>query len=626
MRLGQTTMCGICGIFNFLSGAPVDADRLNLGAKALVHRGPDDQGLYVDQELGLGNRRLSIIDLAGGHQPLANEDESLWITLNGEIYNYRELRVPLEGRGHRFRTATDTEVILHLYEERGVDCLGELRGMFAFALWDRNRRRLFLARDRLGVKPVFYRISSRGLTFASELRSLRALAPEAWETDPQAIYDFFALRYVPAPRTLYRDVHKLLPGHYLLADSRGVETRCYWDVPSGEDAALSEEELAGQTLDCMREAVRLRLIADVPLGAFLSGGTDSSAVVSLMAELGARPLRTFSVGFDERGASELPYARLVAQKYETEHQEIIVRAGDVAEDLPKLISLRDEPVAEPTDVALYRLALLAARSVKVALAGEGGDELFAGYLKYAAEGLAPWTSALPQALLGALARQLPYGARRMQLAMDTLALRDPAERAASWFASFSRLEREALFSRKFLDQVDADHPAKIFREVLEKDPARSSLKRMIYADIKIWLPDNLLLRGDHMTMAASLEERVPLLDHRLVELAARIPSRMLVRRFRTKAFYRRMLRGQLPREILQRPKVGFTVPVGKWFRTALRPMVEDLLLSPQARTREYFNAANVERFVREHLEGVRDRQKQLWALLNFELWQRNAAG
>jgi len=260
----------------------------------------------------------------------------------------------------------------------------------------------------------------------------------------------------------------------------------------------------------------------------------------------------------------------------------------------------------------------------VALAGEGGDELFAGYPKYAAEGLAPLVSALPQALLAVLVRRLPYGARRVQLALETLALRDPSDRAACWFASFSRPERETLFSPGFLAQVDAGHPTATFREYYENDPARSHLKRLLYADLKMWLPDNLLLRGDHMTMAASLEERVPLLDHRLVELAARIPSRMLVRRFRPKAFYRRMLRGKLPAEVLQRPKVGFTVPVGAWFRTALRPMVEDLLLSPQARTRDYFNVSNVERFVHEHLGGIRDRQKQLWALLNFELWQRNA--
>ncbi|MGH9374917.1 MAG: asparagine synthase (glutamine-hydrolyzing) [Terriglobia bacterium] len=614
-------MCGICGIFNYSSGAPVDADRLGAATQALAHRGPDDQGLYIDRELGLGNRRLSIIDLAGGHQPLSNEDESLWITLNGEIYNYRELRAQLEARGHRFRTATDTEAILHLYEEHGLECLQELRGMFAFALWDSKQRRLFLARDRLGVKPLFYRISPQGFTFASELRALRALRPEAWERDPQAIYDFFAFRYVPAPRTHYRDVHKLLPGHYLLVDSKGAQTRCYWDVPLGEDAALSETELAHQTLDCLREAVKLRLAADVPIGAFLSGGTDSSAIVSLMAELGARPLRTFSVGFDGPAASELPYARLVAQKYSTEHQEIIVRAVDVAEDLPKLISLRDEPIAEPSDVALYRLALLAARSVKVALAGEGGDELFAGYPKYAAEGFAGWTRALPLTIINALSRHLPYGARRAQLALETLALRDPAERAAAWFVSFSRLEREALFNREFLAEVDAEHPTHVFREALERNPARSRLKRLLYADLKIWLPDNLLLRGDHMTMAASLEERVPLLDHRLVELAARIPDQMLVGRLRTKTFYRRMLSGQIPAEVLQRPKAGFTVPVDRWFRTTLRPMVEDLLLSP--RVRDYFNAANVERFVHEHLEGVRDRRKQIWALLNFELWRRN---
>lgn len=615
-------MCGICGIFNFASQAPADVIRLKRGTDAMAHRGPDDEGFYIDCELGLGNRRLSIIDLPGGHQPLGNEDGSLWITFNGEIYNYRDLRSELASRGHQFRTASDTEVILHLYEERGVDCLNDLRGMFAFALWDSRQRRLFLARDRLGIKPLFYRISPEGLCFASELKALRRVTAGDFEADPQAVYDFFAFRYIPAPNTLYRGVLKLLPGHYLLADSQAVHTAPYWDVPVEAETQRSQGNLAEEMLACLRESVRLRLISDVPLGVFLSGGTDSSAVTALMAEAGARPLRTFSVGFEEPGYSELPYARLVAKRYETEHHELVVRAQDIQEDLPRLIALREEPLAEPTDVALYRVARLAAESVKVVLAGEGGDELFAGYPKYTANKLSAVISHLPGGLAQKIAGLLPYRQRRARLALESLSIPDEAARSVAWFASFSFAERQALFSRDFLDQIDVDHPAKIFAEYLRRSSVRSRLKRLLYADLKVWLPDNLLLRGDQMTMAASIEERVPLLDHKLVELAARIPDRLLVRGFQTKTFFRKALGEYLPPEAVRRPKVGFAVPVGPWFRGPLKTMAGDLLLSPQSRAHEYFNRLSVEHLVQEHFRGVRDRQKELWALVNFELWRR----
>jgi len=328
-------MCGICGIFNFKSREPVARDVLKLATDAMAHRGPDDEGFHLDGELGLGNRRLSIIDLPGGHQPLSNEDGTIWITFNGEIYNYRELRIGLESRGHRFRTSTDTEAIVHLYEDHDLGCLDYLRGMFAFAVWDSRRRRLLLARDRLGIKPLFYRLEPHRLLFASELRALRTLASTAFEVDPQSVYDFFGFRYIPAPRTLYRGVEKLLPGHSLVADANGVRTSAYWDIPGEEDASRCAGEWAEAVMELLRESVQLRLIADVPLGVFLSGGTDSSALVALMAELGARPLRTFSVGFDEAGYSELPYARQVAQQFATEHHELVVQPGDLATDLPR---------------------------------------------------------------------------------------------------------------------------------------------------------------------------------------------------------------------------------------------------------------------------------------------------
>lgn len=616
-------MCGICGIFNFGTQAPANRALLERATDAMAHRGPDDEGLYIDRELGLGNRRLSIIDLSGGHQPLSNEDQTIWITFNGEIYNYRELHPELLAHGHQFRTSSDTEAIVHLYEEHGLACLDHLRGMFAFALWDSRQRRLLIARDRLGVKPLYYRQERGRLVFASELRALRELCEQPIEVDPQSVYDFFGFRYIPAPHTFYRGVEKLLPGHFLVADSKGIHTKAYWDISAEEEEPASVDALAQEVLEHLRESVRLRLISDVPLGAFLSGGTDSSAVVALMAELGARPLKTFSVGFDEPGYSELAFARRVAERYKTEHHELVVTAQDMADELPRLVAFRDEPVAEPTDVALYKISKLASRSVKVVLAGEGGDELFAGYPKYAADRLSGIVSAVPQNVTRAIVRWLPYRQRRAKLALEALSIKDEAERSATWFASFSRQEREALFAPDFRAHVDIAHPAHIFQQTLEKVSDRSPLKRMLYADLKIWLPDNLLLRGDQMTMAASIEERVPFLDHKFVELAARIPSRLLTRGFQTKVLLRRALQPYLSPETLRRRKVGFTVPIGPWFRKDLKSMVGDLVLSPNARTLGYFNKTSMEKFVREHFDGVRDRHKQLWALVNFELWARS---
>jgi asparagine synthase (glutamine-hydrolysing) len=625
-------MCGIAGIFNFGTQAPADREALARATAAMVHRGPDDEGFYFDGAVGLGNRRLSIIDLPGGHQPISNEDGTVWITFNGEIYNYRDLQQDLKSRGHQFRTASDTETVVHLYEENGIDSLGRLRGMFAFALWDRRARRLLLARDRIGVKPLFYRASAGSLTFASELRALAELQDAAtgpFEVDPQAVYDFFGFRYIPGPNTFYKGVFKLLPGHYLVADSSGARTVSWWDVPAGElrdCSAAATARIEDEVIEHLRESVRLRLIADVPIGIFLSGGVDSSAVLALAAGLGAHPLRTFSVGFDESAYSELPAARRAAEAFGAEHHELVVRPKDLGEELEHLIGFRHEPIAEPTDVALYRISRLAARSVKVVLAGEGGDELFAGYPKYAADRLAGLVSALPAELTRSLAGLLPYSGRRLRLAIETLSIRDEAERSATWFASFNSEERQALFAPGFLAAVDPGHPARVLAGYLERarerSPNAAPVKRLLYADLKLWLPDNLLLRGDQMTMAASIEERVPFLDHELVELAARIPGSLLARGFRTKALLKSALKPYLDPEILGRRKVGFKVPVGEWFRKSLRPMIADLLLSPEALARGYFDRRAIEQFVREHLDGVRDRQKQLWALLNFELWQR----
>src|ERR1019366_9080563 len=408
-------MCGICGIYNFGTGEPTDPVALERAASAMTHRGPDGEGFHIDGQMGLANRRLSIIDLPGGHQPMSNEDDSIWITFNGEIYNYGELRQELLTRGHQFRTHSDTETIIHLYEEYDLAFLDHLRGMFALAIWDGRKRRLLLARDRLGVKPLFYRQEPGRLVFASELRALRELMGRRLEIEPQSVYDFFGFRYIAAPRTLYRGVEKLLPGHYLLADLKGVHSHAYWDIPAEEEVSRSAEDIAAEIVDHLRESVRLRLISDVPLGVFLSGGTDSSAVVAFMAELRARPVRTFWVGFDDPEYSDPPYPRAVPRRYATEHQELVVKPEHLSDELPRLVAARDEPVAEPTDVALYLIARLASKSVKVVLAGEGGDELFAGYPKYAADRLSGLVSALPQEITKALIHWLPYRQRRARL-------------------------------------------------------------------------------------------------------------------------------------------------------------------------------------------------------------------
>ncbi len=618
-------MCGICGIYNFGSGAPVEEAALRSATRALAHRGPDDEGHYVEGALGLGNRRLSIIDLAGGHQPIANEDKSVWITLNGEIYNYRSLREELIGRGHRFATESDTETIVHLYEDFGIECLSRLRGVFAFALWDKRRRRLLVARDRLGVKPLFYAEGPQGIAFASELRALRFLAPDRFETDPQAVYDFFAFRYVPGPGTFYRGVKKLLPGHFLDLTPEGAHLHQYWDSAAIEEQPGCAADYAEQVLAKLRESVGLRLISDVPLGVFLSGGADSSAVVSLMAEHDHRPLRTFSVGFADPAFDERPYARQIAARYETEHDEVTVEPKDILEHLPRLIELRDEPIAEPTDIPLYLLSRLAAQKVKVVLAGEGGDELCAGYPKYVAERWAGWGRVIPAPLLRLLARLLPFQQRRLKLALEAFAAPNRAERAVAWFAAFNGNERRRLFSREFLEQVDPAGPARVLGTYLERSRHLPPVRRLLYADLKVWLPDNLLLRGDHMTMAAGLEERVPFLDHELVELVAKIPTRLLLPGLEPKVFLKRILSPYLPAGFLNRPKVGFRVPVGEWFRKELKELVADLLMDSGFRSFGIFNERAVEDLMQEHWKGRRDNQKQLWALINFALWQRGRA-
>jgi len=630
-------MCGIVGLIQ-KRGGPYPRDILERMNRLLAHRGPDDEGSRIEGNAGLAQRRLSIIDLETGHQPLSNEDGSLWIVYNGEVYNYLELRQGLLERGHRFRTRSDTEVIVHLFEERGPACLAELRGMFSFAVWNRDDGSLFLARDRLGIKPLFYASLPGAFLFASEIKSLLAHPELDPAVDPAALMDYPTYRYVPAPDTLFRNVRKLRPGHFLTLgrDGRWSETR-YWDAfspgPEADPSPVPEDRRAcvRRLREILQESVRLRLRSDVPLGAFLSGGVDSSAVVGLMTGLLDRPVETFSVGFGEAEFDELPHAREVARRFRTIHREVRVRPGDIPEHLPSLIWHRDAPVSEASDVALYRVSCLARESVKVVLSGEGGDELFAGYAKYALDPLARLYQRIPAPLEGALlawpARNLPWVPRRVKSAVRSLRIRDEGERFASYFASLDLSERARVLSPAFLDSVRrgpgqgpsaAAPPAGWDR--------RPAVDRMFYGDLTRWLPDNLLERGDRITMAASLEGRVPLLDHKLVEFAARIPPGWKRRGFRTKALLKDALADLLPPSVLRRRKVGFTVPVRAWFRGELRPWVTDILCSETTRRRGIFLHDQVEAILRRHMAGNGDYSKHLWMLINLELWFRGLSG
>jgi asparagine synthase (glutamine-hydrolysing) len=582
-------------------------------------------GFLAEPGVGLAFRRLSIVDLAGGHQPLSNEDGTVWIVYNGEVYNHAELRSDLEARGHRFRTRSDTEAIVHAYEEWGEACVERLRGMFAFALWDRNRRRLFVARDRLGIKPLYWTRLGRVFVCASEIKALFAFPRVRRSVSLPGLVEHVTLRYAASPATLFEGIEKLPPAHHMTLDGGAPAARSYWDVDWEPKLELGDDE-ALEELECrLTESVRLRLMSDVPLGALLSGGVDSSLVVSVAAGLVTRPVQTFSVGFDAPGPySELPFARLVAQRFGTEHREIVVGAADVARELPRLVWHQDEPVSEPAAIPTFLVARLARETVTVVLTGEGGDELFAGYPKYAFDPLARSLAGLPgplrDLLLDQVVDRLPFGFRKLQVVARSARFRDEAERLAAWFAGFAGAERARLLSPGLREH---DHvAAAAFARALGATRARRPLDRMLDVDRRLWLPDDLLMKMDKMSMAASVEARVPLLDHPLVEWAARLPERFKVRGREGKVLLKRLARRRLPREIVDRPKVGFTVPLAPWFRGPLRELLADTLLSRTTLSRGYFEEEVLRGYVADHLGGARDRSRELWTLLTLELWHR----
>ena len=619
----------MCGIAGFIS------TRVNIGleltlrsmAKAIAHRGPDDEGFLETTtgdgryRVGLAHRRLSIIDLSAGHQPLSNEDGSLQIVFNGEIYNFHELRSELEAKGHLFATNSDTETIVHAYEEWGDDCVVRLRGMFAFAIWDARRERLFLGRDRFGKKPLFMMLLGESFLFASEIKSLLVFPGATAQVDAAAVWEYLSYRYVPAPATLFQGILKLKPGSIATWEKGNLTERHYYHPPDRLPlhASTSLEDPVSSFLNKLEESVTIRMVSDVPFGAFLSGGIDSSAVVGLMSRHSSQAVKTFSVGFSESAYSELKYARAISDQFKTDHHELTVTQDDLMEYLPSLVRFRDAPVAEPSDIPIYLLAKEARRTVKMVLTGEGSDEFLGGYPKHVFERYTKSYQILPglirHKLLEPLVDALPYRFRRAKTAIINLGLECFEERMQRWFGALSGQERDALVSFRPIANVTDSFQ-------FDTPTDNSLLRRILYFDQTSWLPDNLLERGDRMTMAASLEARMPFMDHELVALISSFPDMYRVRGRTTKWILREAMKQILPVKILERPKLGFRVPVGEWFRGGMRDYLYDHLIGADSRTSVYYNKSVLLRILSEHTKRKKNHEKLLWSLLNLEIWHK----
>ncbi|PYS30285.1 MAG: asparagine synthase (glutamine-hydrolyzing) [Acidobacteria bacterium] len=596
-------MCGIAGLLR-LGEKPVSKDEVQSMCDAMVHRGPNDAGYYAASEVVLGMRRLSIIDLETGHQPVHNEDQSVWVVFNGEIYNFKHLRADLELQGHRFYTDTDTEVIVHLYEQYGEACVEKMRGMFAFAVWDANRKKLLLARDRLGIKPLFYSVTGGQLAFGSELKVL-----------------LLSAMCTPATQSIVEGVQKLKPGHLLIASAEGgIQIREYWDVDFAPDYGKSEQFFIERLRGLLEESVRLRLIADVPLGAFLSGGVDSSSVVATMAKISAGPVKTFSIGFTDPDYNELDYARQVAEKFGTEHHELVIEPNvlDVIDDIAWYL---DEPFGDSSAIPTYMVSKLASDSVTVVLSGDGGDELFAGYDRYLVERRERKYETIPAPVrkaAGLVGQAMKQGMKGRNF-LRHLAL-DGAARYLDANMVIRECDRASLFAPDAFREIQNHDPRAASLALLQKGKGHW-LSSLQYSDIKSYLPNDILTKVDRMSMAHSIEARVPLLDHKLVEFAATIPPELKMKGNTTKYIFKRAMEGLLPNEILYRPKRGFAVPLSRWFRGRLGPFVRDLLLSRTSIERGIFRKSYIERLIEMNDQG-RAMDLQLWTLITFELWCR----
>jgi asparagine synthase (glutamine-hydrolysing) len=627
-------MCGIVGQYNF-NDTPVDEHLIRQMNAQLVHRGPDDDGFYFDTMVGFGSRRLSIIDLTTGHMPIGNEDGSVWITFNGEIYNFLELRQELVRRGHDFKTLSDTEVIVHLYEEYGVDCLQHLNGMFALAIWDAARQRLLLARDRLGKKPLVYSVLPDGVAFASEIEALRKHPGISTEMDYDALDLYMTMMYIPSPFTIFKAIRKLRPAHYLLAEKGQIKIERYWDIPYGQKRQVSQGEAVEELRGLMTDAVRRRLVSDVPLGAFLSGGLDSSAIVALMSGMMDEPVKTFSIGFESDNFNELKFARQIADRYQTDHHEFIIRP-DLLTVLPELLQHYGEPYGDDSAVATYYVSKLAREHVTVALTGDGGDETFGGYPRYASA-LNP-LRLLPEYLrdgVHSVARSIELrNMRRFLGAFKGAAygaagiageMGKPVQAFANRMTFLNTKTRNQLYSANLQKKIKF-FDSWLVRSLPESKADWLALDKMFYLDQSIYMVDDILVKVDIASMANSLEVRCPILDYRIVEWSAALPPAMKVHGLETKKLFRLAFADLMPQEILARQKMGFAMPIDEWIRGELYEITRDYLTDQTSRERGLFNQKRIVDMLDRHKEGADKYGLQLWLLVMFEIWMRSVQG
>ena len=620
-------MCGITGIVR-RDGAQIDRELLARMNDAIRHRGPDDDGFYFSEGVGLAMRRLAIIDLKSGRQPIHNADRTAWIVFNGEIYNYRELRKQLEALGHTFYTDSDTEAIIHAYDEYGTDCPKHLRGMFALAIWNERDKSLFLARDRVGKKPLLYAQTGDQLIFGSEFTALLAHPSISREVNYEAIHHYLSFISVPAPLTAYHSIRKLEPGHWLLWQNGEIKSERYWQIDFSRKINISEQEAGVRVSELLRDAVRVRLMSEVPLGAFLSGGIDSSAVVALMAQESSEPVKTFSIGFEEQDFSELHHARRVAEHVGAEHHEFIVRPNAM-EILPTLVEHYGEPFADSSAIPSYYVSRETRRFVTVALNGDGGDECFAGYERYAAMNLAQrYTKLLPAAVrngvVAPLANALPEFKMRGALGKGKRFLKaaslSPIQRYLRWISAFDENAKLALYSEDFRDRTKDFSTVGIIQPWFAKANGAGIVDASLLTDTMTYLPNDLLVKMDIASMTVSLEARSPFLDHHLMEFAASLPENLKLRGMTTKYLLKRILKDLVPAENLSRGKMGFGVPIGHWFRGTMQPFLRETLLSEKALGRNLFQKDKVRQIVDQHVEGRIDHSHRLWSLLMLELW------
>ncbi|MBU4254220.1 MAG: asparagine synthase (glutamine-hydrolyzing) [Acidobacteria bacterium] len=628
-------MCGICGIFHSRTNEPVSRDLITAMCRVITHRGPDDEGLYIDGPVGLGVRRLSIIDVAGGHQPLDNEDGSMWAAHNGEVYNFPELREELKGLGHRFKTRTDTETVLHAYEEWGLEFASRLRGMYATAIWDGRKERLVIVRDRLGIKPLYYSLSADGtLVFGSELKTILEHPEIERRVDAQALDFFLTLEYIPAPRSIFEGIHKLPAGHMLICSRNEFKVQRYWDLadiiensndtPPASIPAV-KEELRGRLM----EAVRLRLLSDVPLGSFLSGGLDSSSIVALMHELGVSPIKTFSIGFEDQSYNESHHARRVAERFGTDHEEFIIQPKAL-ELTEKLIRHLDEPFGDFSIFPTYLVSAMAREHVKVILSGDGGDEVFAGYEHYQAQKLSrlpllsPLLRLASPVLLAFPPTDKKKGAwnklRRFVQGLEN----GPSHRHLRWMMFLSGSGKRKLYAPDYIRALGGIQPVsgrQPFSDIYGALHKFDAVNGELFLDLHSYLVDNILVKVDRMSMAASIETRVPLLDHRLVEFAFSLPGRLKLRGGATKWIFKKTMEGLVPDENIYRPKEGFSIPIKHWLKTDLRELLLDQLSEDRLRRDGRFKPEAVRSMITAHFDGRENYSHQLWALLVYFIWK-----